>query len=139
MGFGDSGVRGFGEVMGNETRRARDLEDRLVALAARNCRLAAGLPSSDIGRHVAAQLTRCCTSPAANYAEARCSESRRDFVHKMKLCLKELRETMVWLKLLMTLGIADPSAVEKAYQETDELIAIFVTSIATARRNARRR
>jgi four helix bundle protein len=133
-----SGIRGVGEVMSNVSEHASELEDRLVALGARNCRLAAGLPSSDIGRHVAAQLTRCSTSPAANYAEARCSESRRDFIHKMKICLKELRETMVWLKLLVTLEIADSSAVQEANQETDELIAIFVTSIATARRNAKR-
>jgi four helix bundle protein len=124
--------------MSSESRRASELEDRLVALGAKNCRLAAGLPSTDIGRHVAAQLTRCSTSPAANYAEARCSESRRDFIHKMKVCLKELRETMVWLKLLVILKIVDPSAVEEAAEETDELIAIFVTSITTARRNAKR-
>jgi four helix bundle protein len=121
------------------SERASDLEDRLVALGARTCRLAAGLPSSDIGRHVATQLTRCSTSPAANYAEARCSESRRDFIHKMKVCLKELREPMVWFKLLVLLKIADPSAVEEAIQETDELVAIFATSIATARRNTKRR
>jgi four helix bundle protein len=124
--------------MSVETARASDLEDRLLALAARTCRLAAGLPSSDIGRHVTAQLTRCGTSPAANYAEARCSESRRDFVHKMKVCLKELRETMVWLKLLTVLEIAEPEIVEEVIQEADELIAIFVMSIATARRNAKR-
>lgn len=123
--------------MGNVSERASELEDRLVALGAKNCLLAAGLPSSTIGRHVAVQLTRCSTSPAANYAEARCSESRRDFIHKMKVCLKELRETMVWLKLLLLLKIADPSALEEATHETDELIAIFVASIATARRNAR--
>ncbi|UCC73263.1 MAG: four helix bundle protein [Gemmatimonadota bacterium] len=97
--------------MSNLSERASELEDRLVALGARNCLLAADLPSSDIGRHVAAQLTRCSTSPAANCAEARCSESPGHFIHKMKVCLKELRETMVWLKLLVLLKIADPSAV----------------------------
>jgi four helix bundle protein len=122
-----------------DAARVYDLEDRLVALAAVTCRIAAELPSDRVAGHIAVQLTRCCTSPAANYAEARGAESRRDFVHKMKVCLKELRETMTWLKLLRALGMAQPEAVEEAVSETDELIAIFVTSIATARRNDRRR
>ncbi len=98
------------------------------------CRIVAELPTERVAGHIAGQLTRCCTSPAANYAEARGAESRRDFVHKMKVCLKELRETMAWLKLLRALEIPGPGAVEEATAETDELIAIFVTSIATARR-----
>jgi four helix bundle protein len=121
-----------------DAARVYDLEDRLVALAAVTCRITAELPSERVAGHIAAQLTRCCTSPAANYAEARGAESRRDFVHKMKVCLKELRETMAWLKLLRMLEIMQPEAVEEAITETDELIAIFVTSIATARRNAKR-
>lgn len=78
---------------------------------------------------------RCGTAPAANYAEARGAESRRDFVHKLKVCLKELRETHVWLKTLSELGMGKGNAVQAAISETDELIAIFVTSVATARRN----
>ncbi|UCC85407.1 MAG: four helix bundle protein [Gemmatimonadota bacterium] len=122
-----------------DAARVYDLEDRLVALAAATCRIAAELPSDRVAGHIATQLTRCCTSPAANYAEARGAESRRDFVHKMKVCLKELRETMTWLKLLRMLEIGQPEATEEAIGETDELIAIFVTSIATARRNDKRR
>jgi four helix bundle protein len=121
-----------------DAERAYDLEDRLVALAGVTCRIVTELPPDDrVAGHIAGQLTRCSTSPAANYAEARGAESRRDFVHKMKVCLKELRETMVWLKLLRTLEIRGPAAVEEAIDETDELIAIFVTSIATARRNTK--
>lgn len=122
-----------------DAERVYDLEDRLVGLAAATCRIAAELPSNRIAGHIAAQLTRCSTSPAANYAEARGAESRRDFVHKMKVCLKELRESMTWLKLLRLLEFAQREAVEEAIAETDELIAIFVTSIATARRNDKRR
>jgi four helix bundle protein len=118
-----------------DAARVYDLEDRLVALAAATCRIAAQLPSDRVAGHIAVQLTRCCTSPAANYAEARGAESRRDFVHKMKVCLKELRETMTWLKLLRMLEIPEPAAVQEAIAETDELIAMFVTSVATARRN----
>ncbi len=88
-----------------------------------------------IGAHVSAQLVRCGTSPAANYAEARSAESRKDFIHKLKICLKELRETLVWLKYLRRLGMATEGPLEDAIQETDELISIFVVSVATARRN----
>ncbi|UCC75273.1 MAG: four helix bundle protein [Gemmatimonadota bacterium] len=90
--------------MGGAVRGA-DIEKRLVALAADVCRISAGLPRSDIGRHVSKQLIRCGTSASANYAEARSAESRKDFVHKMKVCLKELRETMSWLSLLRELGM----------------------------------
>lgn len=112
--------------------RSYDLEGRLVSLAAVVCRVAASVRSDWLGSHVAGQLIRCGTSPAANYAEARSAESKRDFVHKMKVCLKELRETMVWLKLLRELGIRTAAGVDDAIQESDELIAIFVASIATA-------
>jgi four helix bundle protein len=136
--FRDSEIRGAGEMGSSETTRAFDLEDRLVDLAASTCRIATDLPSGGMAAHISGQLIRCGTAPAANYAEARTSESRRDFVHKMKVCLKELRETHVWLKLLRALGLADQAAVGEAIAETDELIAIFVTSIATARRNDKR-
>ena len=80
------------------------------------------------------QLIRCGTAPAANYAEARSAESRKDFVHKMKVCLKELRETLVWLKLLRRLGMGQQKTLEAAVDEADQLVAIFVASIATAQR-----
>ncbi len=83
------------------------------------------------------QLARCATSSAANYAEARSAESRRDFVHKMQLCLKELRETSVWLELLDRLDRAHD--VGSLQRECNELTAIFVASIKTARRVVKRR
>jgi four helix bundle protein len=137
--FGDPCNRGSRNFKTADAERAYDLEDRLVALVGVTCRIVTELPPDRVAGHIAGQLTRCSTSPAANYAEARGAESRRDFVHKMKVCLKELRETMVWLKLLRTLEIRGPAAVEEAIAETDELIAIFVTGIATARRNTKRK
>jgi len=112
--------------------RSYDLEDRLVALAAVVCRVAASVRSDWLGSHIAGQLVWCGTSPAANYAEARSAESKRDFVHKMKVCLKELRETMVWLQLLKELGFEAVAGVDGAIQESNELISIFVASVATA-------
>ncbi|UCC74258.1 MAG: four helix bundle protein [Gemmatimonadota bacterium] len=115
-----------------------DLEDRLIALAAMSYRIVNDLPSSRLTAHVSAQLNRCSTSPAANCAEARGSESRKDFVHKMKVCLKELRETLVRLKLIRKLEIGSGPVVDEAITEADELIGIFVTSVAAAMRNGKR-
>lgn len=101
------------------------------------CRIAETLPSSRIGKQVEGQLVRSGTSVAPNYGEAQAGESRRDFVHKMKVCLKELRETLVWLKISHNLGIGDSAMVRAGIQESDELVRIFVASIATAERNDR--
>jgi four helix bundle protein len=77
------------------------------------------------------QVMRSATSVAANYAEARAAESRRDFIHKMQVCLKEIRETGVWLEIVGRLD--DPERVCALARECSELTAIFVTSIKTAR------
>lgn len=97
------------------------------------------MPNDLVGIHLARQLVRSATSPAANYAEARSAESPRDFVHKMQICLKELRETSIWLRLAARAGAARIGS-EPLAKECRELIAIFVTSIRTARsRRASRR
>ncbi len=98
-------------------------------------RVVQGLPSDRIGAHVASQLMRCCTAPVANYAEAMGAESRRGFIHKMKLGLKELRESQVWLRYSQRMRLVSSDEVEPNVQECDELIAIFVTSIRTAKQN----
>jgi len=90
------------------------------------------LPKTKAGNHVGGQLVKSGTSPLANHGEAQAAESRRDFLHKMRICLKELRESSRWLALIrrarsLKLG----SEVESALQETDELIRIFVKSIQT--------
>ena len=112
-----------------------DLEDRLIAFAGQVCKLIEQLPSDRVGNHVAGQMLRAGTAPAPNYGEAQGAESRRDFIHKLRLCLKELRETQVWLKFVRHLEMMPGSELEPALAESDELIAIFVASIATAQRN----
>jgi four helix bundle protein len=77
--------------------RKYDIEERLIDFAVRIIRTAESLPKTKAGNHIPGQLTRCGTSPAPNYGEAQSAESIADFIHKMKLCLKELRETRVWL------------------------------------------
>ncbi len=78
-----------------------DLEDRLIDFAVRIIRIAEALPKTKTGNHIAGQIIRCGTSPAPNYGEAQGAESRSDFIHKMKISLKELRETRVWLLMIV--------------------------------------
>ena len=81
-------------------RREFDLQDRLIDFAVRIISVVEALPNTRVGNHIASQLVRSGTSPAPNYGEAQSAESRRDFVHKMKVALKELRETQVWLLII---------------------------------------
>jgi four helix bundle protein len=118
-----------------QTARKYDLEERLIGFGVRVCGIAERLPRSAIGAHLSGQLIRCGVSPAANYGEAQSAESRRDFIHKLKMCLKELRETQVWLKYGQRLELAPPNELDEAIRESDELIAIFVKSVETAKRN----
>ena len=123
--------------MSSDNGRKFDIEDRLLNFAAAVVDIVESLPSARTGNHVAGQLIRCGTSPAANYAEAQSAESRRDFIHKMKICLKELRESRVWLKLIQRKNLSGtPDKVTQAVAECDELIAIFRSSISTAEQNA---
>ncbi len=114
------------------TRKKYDLEDRLIDFAVLICKIANRLPSNRVSHHVVGQIIRSSTAPAANYGEAQAAESRKDFVHKMKLCLKELRETKVWIKFVRQMQLYDPSKIQKALNESNELIAIFSKSIQTA-------
>ncbi len=113
-----------------------DIEDRLIDFAVRIIELVESLPKTRIGNHIANQMIRCGTAPAPNYGEAQGAESRSDFIHKMKICLKELRETKVWLKMIIRANLIKPKLkVEYLIDENDQLISIFVTSIKTARSN----
>jgi four helix bundle protein len=111
-----------------------DLEERLLEYAARITRLVEKLPDTRTGNHVAGQLLRSGTSALPNHAEAQAAESRKDFVHKLKICHKELRESRRWLRLIQRVPLLKAPAVEPLVQETEELIRIFSTSIRTASR-----
>ncbi len=108
------------------------LERRLVDFSISVCRLLRRMPRDTVGVHLSRQLVRSATSPAANYAEARGAESRRDFVHKAQICLKELRETSVWLRLADGL-YGQRFDGDQITMECDELTAIFVKSVQTAK------
>lgn len=118
----------------NQVRKF-DLEDRLVDFAVQVFDLVDSLPASRAGKHVAGQLIRSGSSPAPNYGEAQSAESQNDFIHKMKVALKELRETMVWLKIISRKELLDSGVVLPAIDECNQLISIFVKSIQTADRN----
>ena len=109
-----------------------DLEERLIDFAVDLIDVVEVLPDSKAGNHIANQLVRSGTSPAPNYGEARGAESKRDFVRKLKISLKELRETSVWLKIIAKKDFCDPAKTEATIKECEELIAIFVSSTKTA-------
>ena len=122
--------------MNVEDEKTFDLENRLIDFAVKIIQVAESLPKTRAGNHVGGQLTRCGTSPAPNYGEAQSAESRPDFIHKMKVCLKELRETRVWLLMIIRANLIKPaSKLDSLIDENNQLISIFVTSINTARKN----
>ncbi|MGD9126328.1 MAG: four helix bundle protein [Planctomycetia bacterium] len=112
-----------------------DLEERLIDFAVRIIKLSDSLPKTDVGHHIRKQVLRSGTSPAPNYGEAQSAESRNDFIHKMKLALKELRETKIWLRMIIQADLLPSTRLEPLLQENEELISIFVTSIQTAQKN----
>ena len=114
-------------------RSMYDLEERLLEFSVRTIRLTRKIENSEAGKHVSNQLLRSSTSPLANHGEAQGAESAKDFVHKLKISLKELRETQRWLKLTKRVPLVDkPDLLDDLLNETDQLIRIFVASINTA-------
>jgi four helix bundle protein len=98
--------------------------------------LTQALPSNRSCNHVAGQLLRCGTSPYGNHGEVESAESRKDFIHKLKICLKELRETKRWLRLAARLnGLSPASNLATCLNEVEELIRIFVASVRTAEKH----
>ena len=122
--------------MAAENTRKYDLEERLISFALLVIRIVEILPDNKVGNHIGGQLLRSGTSPAFNYGEAQSAESINDFIHKMKICLKELRETKISLKIIKRKPLLKPDdIINEGLKECDELIAIFVKSIDTAQRN----
>ena len=119
-----------------DQNRKYDLEERLLEFASAVIDLSEKLPDTRAGNHVAGQILRSGTSPYPNHGEAEDAESREDFIHKLKLCLKELRETRRWARLIQRKGwVKDKTTLLFILSDADELIRIFYSSIQTARRN----
>ena len=115
------------------SERAFDLEDRLLDFAARIIRVSESMKPTPAGRHVGDQLLRTGTSPFANHGEAEGAESLNDFVHKLRICYKELRESRRWMRLAQRADLLDqPERLTPLLDEADELIRIFAASLRTA-------
>jgi four helix bundle protein len=119
-----------------QRERRFDLEERLLEFSPHIIELIDALPHTRAANHVAGQLLRCGTSPYGNHGEVQAAESRRDFIHKLRVCLKELKETRRWLRLIQRATWLPQSKTASFLCETEELIKIFVTSIRTAEKNA---
>lgn len=125
--------------MGNNTfpighqSRADELEERLVDFAVRVVNLSANLPKTPAGKHIAGQILRSGTSPAPNYGEARGAESHADFIHKLRIVLKELNETSIWLRVIERSQLLRKNLIGDIIGENKELCRIFTASLRTAR------
>jgi four helix bundle protein len=116
-------------------RRGEDLEDRLLGFAARVGNVVDALPDTRLGRHIASQLIRSGTSPAPNYSEACAAESKRDFIHKLGIALKELRESRTWIKLIVRASLLPEPRMFELLDEVNQLCNIIGKSIVTAKAN----
>jgi len=112
---------------------SHELQERLIAFSTSVIKITETLASTTAGKNLSNQLVRSATSVSLNYGEAQSGESRKDFVHKLRIVLKELRETYAGLRLVeTTCSVDDPFQVKNVIKESNELIAIFVASIRTA-------
>jgi len=109
-----------------------DLEDRLIDFAVLISELIESLPDTKFANHLGNQGTRSSTAPALLYGEVQSSESQRDFIHKVKILLKELRETKICLKMISKKGLINHKGLADCLKENEELIAIFAKSVKTA-------
>ena len=113
-----------------------DLEDRLVDFSCRIIEVVEALPSNRAGNYIAAQLIRCGMAPALLYGEAQGAESRADFIHKMRISLKELKETRVCLKVISKANMIKPvNRLDNIKSENEQLVSIVAKSIETAKKN----
>jgi four helix bundle protein len=119
----------------NAARQKFDLENRLLEFAARLTKLVDALPNSRTGNHVGGQLLRRGTSPFAHHGEVQAAESRKDFIHKLGVCLKELKEVRRWLRFIARTELVSIQRLRPLLIETEELIRIFAASIRTAAKN----
>ncbi len=111
-----------------------DIQERLVRFAVSMLRICDRLPDTKAGVHIASQLLRSGTAPASNYAEARGAESDKDFVHKLKIVLKELNESLVWLTVIRQGELLDGVLIRESEEECVVLCRIIAASINTVKK-----
>ena len=113
-------------------------EDRLIMFANLILQVCDNIKYTESGRHLRSQLIRSGTSPALNYGEAQSAESNKDLLHKLRIIVKELRETFINLKLIKLNDLSrNRVLLEQALDENNQLIAIFIKSIQTVRKKSK--
>ena len=113
-----------------------DLEDRLVEYSCRMIDVAEALPNTRAGNYITGQLIKSCMSPTFNYGEVQAAESRNDFIHKLGVVLKELKECRTAMKVIRRKELIKPAKrTDEIYKEAEELVAIIAKSIETAGKN----
>ncbi len=127
------------ELRTERKARGDDLSERVLTFVVRIFKLAKALPADPFSRHVAVQLFRAASSTGANYEEARGAESRDDFVHKVGVAWKELKESWFWLRFIHRAELIGPERVEPLLKEAEELCRIFGSSVRTARERGKRK
>src|SRR6266568_7109075 len=110
-----------------------ELVERLINFSARIGKVVNALPDTRMGRHIGSQLVCSGTSPAPNYEEACAAESRADFVHKLSICLKELRESRSWIRLIIKTEMLTEHRMSELLDESNQLCNIIAQSIVTAK------
>src|SRR5262245_33658908 len=128
----------IGTAMRPQTKADR-LEERIITFAATILSSISELPRSVQSRHITSQIGRSATAAAANYAEARGAESRADFVHKLRIVLKELNETTVWLELITRTALLRTKKIAPIVAENRELCRIICASVRTVSSSATRK
>ena len=116
-------------------KKGEELEERLLEFAARVGKVLDALPDTRLGRHIAGQLVRSGTSPAPNYGEACAAESKNDFIHKLSIVFKELRESRIWVCLIIKAKLLPKPRIDAVLDECDQLCNIIAKSLITAKAN----
>ena len=119
--------------------KANELEERLLDFAVRVGKIVDALPDSRMGKHIAGQLVRAGTSPAPNYAEACGAESKNDFIHKLGIVFKELRESRIWLRMVIKSQLIPAKRMNAVHDECEQLCNIIGKSLLTAKTNRSKR
>ena len=110
-----------------------NIQERLINFSVGIIRLCEKLPETHAGKHIANQLLRSGTSPASNYGEARGAESKKDFIHKLGIVLKELNESLIWLEIVKRSDVLTTNIVTPVLDECNQLSKIIGSSVLTAR------
>jgi len=116
-----------------------ELSERLWDFAARVGKIVDAIPETRLGKHIAGQLVRCGTSAPPNYDESGAAESDDDFIHKLSVALKELRETRGWLRYIVKTGLLSKARMAQAIDESEQLCRILGKSVVTAKNRRKRR